>query len=330
MQIVEGVYQIQIPLDNTPMGHVNTYLIKGDDGWVLVDTGWDTPSAFESLQSQLRDIGLDFRDITRILITHAHPDHFGMAGKIKGLSGAKVAMHRLEAETIQSRYWDMDSLLQQMGDWLRSNGIPDEELPALRNVSLGMAKLVDCVEPDWPLSGGEIIPVKDASLQVLWCPGHSPGHICFYDHNRKLLFAGDHILPEITPNVSLHVQSGPDPLGDYLKSLEMLSELDVEKVLPGHEYIFTNFQQRIEELKSHRKERMDNVMEAVEDIPQVGYDIASKVPWMEGKAAWNKLGPLDKRAAVCETLAHLEVLTNDHRIDKIKDEHVSYKMRDRK
>lgn len=330
MQIVPGVYQIQISLENLPMGHVNTYLLEGDDGWVLVDTGWDTPSAFQSLQNQLRDIGLDFRDITRIVITHVHADHFGLAGKIKKLSGAEVAMHRSEAETVQSRYRDMDLLLEQMGNWLRTNGVPEDELPSLQNVSMGMAKLVNPVDPDRLLSGGETIPVKDSSLKVFWCPGHSPGHICLHDQERKLLFAGDHILPEITPNVGLHVQSGPNPLGGYLKSLEVLSELDVEKVLPGHEYIFTNFQQRIRELETHREERMDDVMKAVGDIPEAGYEIASRIPWMDGKAEWDKLGPLDKRAAVCETLAHLGVLKIEQKIDRItEDQYIYYKARDR-
>ncbi len=271
---------------------------------------------------------MDFEDITQIIITHVHPDHFGLAGKIKELSGAEVTMHKLEEEIIRSRYWDTDSLTQQMGSWLRSNGVPDDELPGLQNVSLELAKLVDPVAPNRLLSSGETIPVEGSSLQVLWCPGHSPGHICLYDQKRKLLFAGDHLLPKTTPNIGMHVQSGPDPLGGYLKALDMLQELDVEMVLPGHEHIFTNFQQRIEELSSHHKERMAHIRGVVGDTPQVAYDIAARIPWVEGKVKWDRIGAFHKRAAVCETLAHLEVLTIEQKIDKIENQYVYYKVRD--
>ena len=328
MEIVPGIHQAQIPLEGNPLGYVNTYLIAGDEGWTLIDTGWNDQVSFEAFERQLKDIGADFKDINLIIITHIHPDHFGLAGRLKQLSGATLAIHRLEKAAIDSRYLWTDLLLEQMGEWLRTNGVPASDIPTLQRASMGVLSLVASGIPDQSLFGGETISTGLFDLRVLWTPGHSAGHVCLYEPSRKILFAGDHILSETTPNISLHVQSGANPLGDYIESLSMLRSLDVDLALPAHEFKITNLQKRIDEILRHHDERTKEILKTLATEPKTAYQIASEIPWMEGHAVWSELDAIDKRAAVTETLAHLEALRIENKVEKITEtDFVFYKAR---
>ena len=324
MEIVPGIHQLKVPLQNNPLGYVSTYLIQGDDGWILVDTGWNDQESFDAFERQLKDTGLDFGDINLIIITHIHPDHFGLAGRIKQLSGAEVALHRIEKAFIESRYSWTDLLLEKMGGWLRSNGVPEAELSFLQRASLDVTKFVAVAVPERALFGGETISTGIFDLRVLWTPGHSPGHICLYEPGKKLLFAGDHVLSETTPNISLHVQSGDNPLGDYVESLKSLRNLDVELVLPAHGNTFTDLRKRIDELLVHHEERKADILKALGSELKTAYQVSAEIPWMEGHATWNDLAPLDKRVAVTETLAHLEALRIETKVEKIKQGDLIY------
>jgi glyoxylase-like metal-dependent hydrolase (beta-lactamase superfamily II) len=133
MEILPGIHQLKLPfplqLDQLA---VNAYLIQGDKGWLLVDTGWNTNQAFSAMERQLREIGLRFENIALILITHFHPDHYGLAGRLVQASGAKVALHQIEKDFIDSRYMNMDGLLDQTAGILRTNGVPEKDLPRLQ------------------------------------------------------------------------------------------------------------------------------------------------------------------------------------------------------
>ncbi|MDY6911504.1 MAG: MBL fold metallo-hydrolase [Chloroflexota bacterium] len=326
MEITPGIHQIKVPLQNNPLGYVNAYLIQGTDGWTLVDTGWNAEESFSAFESQVKNIGLNFKDIKLIIITHIHPDHFGLAGRIKQLSGAELALHRIEQAFIDSRYLWTDLLLQDMGNWLRNNGAPESDLPNLQGASMGMLKLVALSIPDRALFGGETISTGIFDLRVLWTPGHSPGHVCLYEPEKKILFAGDHVLPVTTPNISLHVQSGDNPLRDYIESLKSLQNLDVELVLPAHEHTFTNLRERIKEILAHHDARAAVIVAAIEDVPKTAYQISAEIPWVEGLVKWDDLGALDKRVAMTETLAHLEALRIENKVEKVeKEQSIFYK-----
>lgn len=326
-EVIPGIHQLQLPLPNISPGYVNTYLVQGDNGCLLIDTGWDTEEAFGSLKKQLAEIGIDFRDISQIVITHLHPDHYGMADRLKQLSQAKIALHYLEKDFIESRYINMDELLQQIAQWLHINGVPADELHELQTASTGMIRFVAPAMPDVTLHGGEIISTGYFSFQVLWAPGHSPGHIVLYEPNRKILISGDHILPTITSNISLHPQSGSNPLDDYLSSLNMVKQLDVNLILPGHEHPFTGLQQRIEELTQHHEQRKSEILEVIKAKPKTAYQISRVMTWMSdiSGAGWDDLAPWDKRMAVLETLSHLESMKVSGKIDRfLRDSTIYY------
>lgn len=327
-EVIPGIYNLKLPLPEpaTVLGHLNTYLIQGDDGYLLVDTGWNNAETFDSLKKQLDEIGIKVEDINRIVVTHIHPDHYGLAGRLKQLSGAEITIHQREKNLIESRYINMDELLQQIARWLHKHGVSQDELPDLQIASVGMAKFVSPTLPDVILHGGETISTGTFTLQVLWTPGHSPGHICLYEPTKKILLSGDHILPTITPNIGLHPQSGANPLGDYIKSLNTIKQLDVNLVLPGHETPFNNLGERIEGLIRHHKQRNSKILAKIKSEPKTAYQIARGMIWIpdKGGVRWQKLSPLDRRLALLETVAHIESMRIEGRINRFSKDSIIY------
>ena len=325
-----SIHRLRLPIPNSQLEHVNAYLVDGDrdNGALLVDTGWNTEEAFDSLKGQLAEISVNFEDISQIAITHAHPDHYGLAGKLKYLCHAQIYLHEREKDLIKSRYIDMDGLLQQTAQWLQANGAPGDELTELQTASLPMLKFVTPVLPDVTLYGGETITTGYFNFKVIWAPGHSPGQICLYEPNREILFSGDHILPTITPHIGLHPQSGSNPLGDYLDSLNTLKQLEVKLVLPGHEHPFTDLKLRIEELIQHHKRRNSEILETLKAKPKTAYQIATEITWMSNTngVGWVKLDAWNKRMAVSETLSHLEAMKANKEVDKfVRDDIIYYR-----
>ncbi len=290
---------------------------------MLVDTGWNSKEAFVALEQQLKEIGLNFKDITRIVITHFHVDHYGLASKLKQLSGAKIALHQREKDFIDSREFNIDT--DQAGQWLRLHGVPEKELLQLQTAF----QWIDFSppSPDLALHEGEKIPFGSFCFELIWTPGHSPGHVCLYEPAKKILLSGDHILPTITPNVSLYPYSADNPLGNYLNSLRAIEPLEVNLILPGHEHIFTGLKQRVAELLQHHEERIAAIIEVIKEEAKTAYEISSKIPWgINGVITpFEEMLPFDKRLAMQETLAHLELLRIEEKVGKaVKDGIVFY------
>jgi glyoxylase-like metal-dependent hydrolase (beta-lactamase superfamily II) len=320
-EIMTGIHQFQIPIpNNNPLGHTNSYLVHGEDKHLLIDTGWNTEEAFQSLKDQLAEAGTDFRDISQMIITHVHPDHYGLANRVRELSQAKISLHEQERELINLRYQNMDEFLRQTEEWLHINGVPDNALPPFPR------RITTPAQPDTILQGGEKISIGIFNLEVLWTPGHAPGHICLYEPSQKILFAGDHVLPGITPNIGLQTASGLNPLGDFLNSLNELKQMDVNLILPGHEYHFTGLSARIEDVIQHHKNRISEIMQTLKNQPKTAYQVATEIIWMldEGGARFQDLVPWDKRLAVFEAIAHLEAMRVDGMVEKFPRDTLFY------
>jgi glyoxylase-like metal-dependent hydrolase (beta-lactamase superfamily II) len=303
---------------------MNIYLIEGTQGNLLIDTGFDTPEAFGALRDALKFSGFGFKDITVIAATHVHPDHYGLVDKLKQMSGAKVALSDIEAKFIDSRYGKTDALIKQVKQLLVSNGVPEADLTELAEASMAVKQFVGVVKPDIILKDGDKITVASSEFKVMLTPGHSPGHICFYEPKRRLFFSGDHILPDIFPHVGFHPQSGDNPLGDFFKSLEALSKLEVNFIFPGHGSVFSGFKLRLGELHYYHEQRQRAIIRIIENDTKSAYQIATEIPWMPGgeSVPFNKLSAFDKRLAVMETLAHLKLLVIESKAEKVVKENV--------
>ncbi len=325
MEIVQGVHQIKVPLPAGALDHINAYLVEGSNSNLLIDTGFDTPEAFAALRDGLRFSGFGFKDITQIVVTHIHPDHYGLADKLKQMSGATVAFSDIEEKFLDSRYVKTDDLLKEVRHLFKCNGVPEDDLPELTEASLAVRQFVGMVSPDVKLKDGDKISVGSSELKVLLTPGHSPGHICLYEPKRKFFFSGDHILPDIFPHVGLHPQSGENPLGDFFNSLEALAKLEVNFIFPGHGSVFSGFKLRLGELFRHHEQRQLVITRVIENDMKTAYQIATEIPWMpSGEAvSFEKLSVFDKRLAVMETLAHLKLLVIEDKAEKVVKENVN-------
>src|ERR1700738_1368365 len=232
MEVAPGIFRLELPMP-FELKHVNVFLLRDGDAFTLIDTGLQTEESRQALNQKLAAMKVRVERINRILITHIHPDHFGLAGELRERSGAELVIHRLEVALMEPRYARAEDLVHDVAKWLSMNGVPEEEAEFVKSASMAAREYVSVVEPDTLLEGAERLPVDDSEIEVIWTPGHSPGHCCFYWPARGVLFSGDHLPPKISPNIGLHPQSGADPLDDYISSLERIRRLEGEIRLPA-------------------------------------------------------------------------------------------------
>lgn len=291
--------------------HVNVFLLRDGDAYTLIDTGLQTEESRQVLNQQLSAMKVRVERISRILITHIHPDHFGLAGELRERSGAELVIHRLEVALMEPRYARAEDLVHDVGKWLSMNGVPEADAEFVKSASMAAREFVSVVEPDTLLEGAERLPMGDSEIEVIWTPGHSPGHCCFYWPARGVLFSGDHLLPKISPNIGLHPQSGADPLDDYISSLERIRRLEVETVLPAHGDPFYDHRERIAEIIEHHDARKAALVRLAADGAKSGWELAAGL--FQGIMQRNVF---QQRLALQETLAHCQSLAVEGRLHK--------------
>jgi glyoxylase-like metal-dependent hydrolase (beta-lactamase superfamily II) len=244
--------------------------------------------------------------LRRLVVTHIHPDHYGAAGTFAGPGLADLYIHRLEVPLVHPRYVELEHLVSEVRTYLLVNGVPADDAEELSNSQRALSQVVKTAEPSVQLDGAEL---GRRQLRVEWTPGHSPGHICLYDRREKLLFAGDTMLPDLSPNIGLHPQSTPDPLHEYLDGLRRLAAYEPELILPAHGRPFTDAPARVTVLEAHHRRRLDQIVDIVGRGKESGWEVALEL--------W---GPRDhfyeKRLALQEALAHLQALAVDDRVKK--------------
>ena len=299
-----GLWSIPVPIPNNPLRYVLVYAFETDKGPYLVDAGWNTDDAYDVLCRGLVTAGFDIGDVQGVLVTHIHPDHYGLAGRVREASGAWVALHPADAELIHERYEEPTDLLTRVASMLRRVGAPEDEVNSLANASMPVRAFVSAVMPDVLLEDGDKPEVPGWDLVSIWTPGHTAGHLCFYERDLRLMLSGDHILPRITPNISVNPQA-ENPLVDYLASLDKVGAYEADEVLPAHEYRFVGLQTRVNELKAHHEERFVEVVEAIKSGCDTAWDITSRMHWSR---PWDRINGWMRRAALGEALAHIRVL----------------------
>jgi glyoxylase-like metal-dependent hydrolase (beta-lactamase superfamily II) len=327
IELAKGIYQIKIPLGEEEFspGDLNSYLIEGTQGYLMIDTCWDMPLSWAALEEAFRILNIKYTDIRTIVLTHSHPDHYGMVGLIKQKAPKiELLCHRWEADLIEARYINFSEPRLDVAFLLEKHGVPEHEVQSLGAASMPILPRVAISHADRVLYGGEIIRTGVFDLEVIWTPGHSPGHICLYEPKNKFLFCGDHILPTITSNIGYHVFSGDNPLGDYYHALSKLFRLEVELVNPGHEYSFPDLQNRIKSLFEHHLEREAEILNLIENNYSNSFQIASRLTWSLN-LPWSQFAPIQKRFAVTETIAHLEYMRWEGKVTKtFKNNQIRY------
>jgi glyoxylase-like metal-dependent hydrolase (beta-lactamase superfamily II) len=307
-----GLWSVPVPIPDNPLRYVLVYVLELNSGVAIVDAGWDTEAAWRALNAGLEEAGGSISDVRAVLVTHIHPDHYGLAGRVRKASGAWIGLHPADAQMLKARYIDTDELLEHMTALMRDSGVPEQTLPDLKMASMAIRSQVDMAEPDVAFEDGAQVELPGWDLKAIWTPGHSPGHVCFYSEERRLLLSGDHILPRITPNVSVHSQQHENPLGDFLESLLKVRDYSAEEVLPAHEYRFAPLSGRVDELIEHHTRRLVEIEDVLRRQPgATAWEITLQLSWSR---PWEEIPAFMQRAANGETLAHLVLLERHDRV----------------
>jgi glyoxylase-like metal-dependent hydrolase (beta-lactamase superfamily II) len=308
-KVTGGVWSIPVPIIDNPLRYVLSYLIEHDDGFAMIDPGWNHPDSWQALSDGLAQCEIPLTAVTAVLVTHVHPDHHGQSGPVREQSGAWVGMHPAEDAFLELRGSELMTR-DGMSAYLRWCGAPAGHLEELVTSRQHRGQAAPMVRADRLIEHGELIDVPGLRLRAVWTPGHTPGHLCFHDETHDLLLTGDHILPRITPNVSSYDLES-NPLHDYLGSLEKLRGIQPAEVLPAHEYRFTGLDSRLDYLASHHQERLNEAREILVLAGPSGltaWQVATGVTWSR---AWSDLAVFQRQAAVGEVLSHLRYLQSE-------------------
>ncbi|MDR3573695.1 MAG: MBL fold metallo-hydrolase [Anaerolineaceae bacterium] len=322
------IFCIPLPLPNNPLGLVNVYLIKTSEGCLLVDTGWNTEESYQALVKGLEKAGVALQDLRILFITHTHPDHFGLASRLQQASQARVMLHTAEGSWIEQQRAFGARFLADGAVWLSQNGFPPDQLAVLKQTLPGLARSQTAPTIDRYLQDGEHLSLGEFDLEAIWTPGHAPGHLCLYDRQRQMLFSGDHVLPNITPNIGFSMKPGSNPLADYLASLEKVAALAARLVLPSHGGAFSDLPGRVRQIEEHHEVRLGLMLAAVQAGDKNAYQVTAAVPWTESAISITELDTVSKFFALAETSAHLELLVSRGRVSKAQpDGTIQYSVR---
>lgn len=303
LRVAPGVHRVSVPLPFPPH-EVAAWLLEGDAGHTLVDTGMDTPPARGALRAGAERLGVTPDTLRHVVLTHAHVDHCGLAGPVRAWSGARVAMHEREEALVRAFVdgWPVDR--EHAAEDFRAHGVPADVAPELVATTDRIHAQYDEFRPDDLLAGdaGQL-PGGDGWEWML-TPGHSPGHVSVYHPELRILIAGDHVLPRISPHVGAD-RYAADPLSEYLDSLARLRDLPVELVLPSHGTPFADLAGRVDAILAHHDGRNAQLL-ALLDRPRTAWELALRIfPDV----------PRDARLhALRETLAHLAYLERTARV----------------
>jgi glyoxylase-like metal-dependent hydrolase (beta-lactamase superfamily II) len=310
--VAEGIYQVRLPLPFA-LNIVNCYLLRDGDGWTVVDTGLNTPPARDAWKAAFDYLHLHPSDIRRIILTHVHPDHYGMAGWLGSLvedaPPPPVYTSAREAE-LAGILWNPQRLREDtvFEQFLVSSGMsPEMAGTVAHGVQSTGALTLPHPATIHTLAAGDTLMIGERCFSLLPAPGHSDGQLMFYDAADKLMLSGDHILMKITPNIGLWPDTEPDPLGRFLRSLRDLADYDVRLALPGHKALVTDWRGRIEELLAHHEQRLIHTLEATTGGATV-YETSLRV-FESGH-----FSPHEWRFAIVETLAHLDYLRREGKV----------------
>jgi glyoxylase-like metal-dependent hydrolase (beta-lactamase superfamily II) len=311
--VADGVHRIPLPLPMDGLRAVNVYAIEAPDGLVLIDSGWALANTRDQLERSLASLGAGLRDVRRFLVTHVHRDHFTQAIAINKELGTPVALGAEERYSVERLLSDDH---RPLGPQLDLLGLAGAETIARELSEMFGAEHEDMSGASfgfgWPtewITAGQVIEVGNRTLEAIATPGHTRGHVVFADRSAGLLFAGDHVLPQITPSIGFEEAPAKLPLRDYLESLNVVRRLPDMRLLPAHGPVSPSTHARIDELIGHHDDRLAAAMAVLAGGGRLtAYQVAEVLPWTSRKRQLSEMDPMNKMLAVCETAYHLDLL----------------------
>ncbi len=311
-EVAEGVHRIPLPLPGDGLKAVNVYAIEQPDGVVLIDSGWALGRAREDLEEGLAALDHDLGSIQRILVTHVHRDHYELGLHLRRLFGSRLALGIGEQPALRHMVAPPDDEHSALMQRLRVAGAAPltEVLRRIRErrAEAGELPAIDWEMPDEWLHDADTVELEGRTLQVVATPGHTQGHVVFADHAAGVLFAGDHVLPHITPSIGFEAVPVDSALADYMASLALVRSMPDLQMLPAHGPTQPTTHDRIDALLAHHEDRLAASADAVAGGAATAYEVARALPWTRRGTAFDDLDPFNQMLAVNETVAHLEVL----------------------
>ncbi|HBV99132.1 MAG: beta-lactamase [Peptococcaceae bacterium BICA1-7] len=308
-RVLPNLYRIEVPLPGNPLKALNSYVIKGPGRNLVIDTGMNREECSSVMFSDLKELQVELEE-TDFFITHMHADHSGLVGTLAS-PASRVFCSRPDADIIVSTdSWN--GVLK--GACL--NGFPEGELqialkkhPGYKYAHRGYIEFTT-------VRDGDSIDIGDYHFRCVETPGHTRGHMCLYDREKKIFVSGDHVLDDITPNISMFVSDEGNPLQDYLASLDKVCRLDIELVLPGHRSLIKDLRKRVEQLKQHHVERAEEILSILAKGEAHAYVVASKMSWDIDCPTWEQFPTPQKWFATGEAIAHLRYLEGEGRVKR--------------
>jgi glyoxylase-like metal-dependent hydrolase (beta-lactamase superfamily II) len=314
--IGDGIFQIPVPITDNPLGHTLVYAMESPGGLVLVDAGWDDENAWNGLTTGLEAIGHSVSDVEGVVLTHFHPDHVGLCGRVREASGAWIAMHEADYSQFEGMTAPRD---EQWLEWQRVNmraaGAPEEDIEAWKQVDLRAPTGPDSA-PDRVLVDGETVALTGRELRAVFTPGHTPGHVCFHLPESDIMFTGDHVLQKTTPHVGNFVYplEERDALAEFMDSLRLVQSMNVTRGLGAHGLPIDDVAGRAGELVEHHGERLDHLYDAFGDDEITIWQVAERMKWYK---PWAAISPMGKTMALSEAAAHLRHLVTRNQVAQV-------------
>lgn len=306
-EVASGLHRIPLPLPMDGLRAVNVYVLEHDRGLTLIDGGWAIPEAREVFERSLRLLGAGFGDITSFLVTHMHRDHYSMARVLGTELGIQVSMGLEERPGLDAlQQFDQSDPAPFVVD-LVACGAPEVAEQWAKHATAPDQASAWWSYPDTWLGEGAV-DAGGRELRAVHTPGHTPGHYVFVDEGARSLFAGDHVLPTITPSIGFIFPPPRNPLGDFLRSLVKVRTLPDLRVLPAHGPIAPSSHARVDELLEHHEHRLDQCLEAISSGELTVAQVAGQLAWTRHERDLTELDAFNKGMAILETHAHLEVL----------------------
>lgn len=310
----ENILQISVPMDS-PLRQVNSYILPDEDGTItIIDPGPRSPETEKCWEGILQELNLSWKAVQDIVITHHHPDHYGLAGWLQSRSGSMVWMTERAHVEVMLMWGEHAEINEVLPLYFSRHGMPEEWSSGLKgHLESFEAQVTPHAEVTY-LKVDETFRMGGREWKLLITGGHAPGHVSFYHEGSGQILCGDAVLPQISPNVSLLPGSDPQPLQTFLQGLRELGSYPVSMAFPGHREPFAGFTQRVNSLLAHHEERLDTAAALLTDGPLSGFAVC-EILFRSRVSSVHQM-----RFAMSETLAHLVELVRRERAVMIESD----------
>jgi glyoxylase-like metal-dependent hydrolase (beta-lactamase superfamily II) len=313
-EILPNLFRNKIPLPESPLKYLNCYIIRDSERSLIVDTGLNRRTCLDSMQRGLNTLGVDLSK-SDIFITHRHIDHFGLVSKLL-TDSTRIFMGRQDKVLLEA--WKG---IGTIADDARLNGFPENELKAVFDKHPASQFDLGWVRQTKVLDDGDVVAIGAYHFKCVATPGHTIGHTCLYEPDKKILLAGDHILMDISPNIVCWSDT-ENPLAHFLASLDKVQKLQVDRVLPGHRGLIDTPGDRIAELKKHHAARLDEVLALLNGSSMSAFQVASNMTWDIASENWGQFPAPQKWFATGEAISHLRYLEEAGRLIRKTDKKI--------